>query len=273
MLCRLITNSQEGCQECADDEAAGWVDVNDMKEIGTRECGDFCKCDIEFEDEFNLTDEDITVTVEVDTGDAVSGSVSASDINFDADYVNMHPEMLGHMKPTFLTDIFEDAYLDAGLNVHQGNVISNYTDRGYRFANDFTSKGLGDPKWIREIKEKAAEVVETYRRNLEASLDLLPGYKGHVYRGEDDLGGKTLAFMKQMVGKTYKTDIFVSTSASSSGAFSGQINYVIEAIGKRGKDIEKFSFHPHETEVLFNRGTSFKVLKVEGSTVHLQDVP
>lgn len=50
-LVRLVTNSQEGCQECADDEARGWVSVDDMGELGTRLCGDFCKCDLEFQDD------------------------------------------------------------------------------------------------------------------------------------------------------------------------------------------------------------------------------
>lgn len=53
MLCRLITHSKEGCSECADDEADGWVPVSEMGELGTRECGDFCLCTIEFEDEVN----------------------------------------------------------------------------------------------------------------------------------------------------------------------------------------------------------------------------
>jgi hypothetical protein len=48
---RLVTNSQEGCTECAADEAEGWMSVDDMKEIGTRICGDFCRCDLIFEDE------------------------------------------------------------------------------------------------------------------------------------------------------------------------------------------------------------------------------
>lgn len=50
-LVRLVTNSEEGCVECASDEAEGWMSVDDMKELGTRICGDFCKCDLEFSDE------------------------------------------------------------------------------------------------------------------------------------------------------------------------------------------------------------------------------
>lgn len=48
---RLITNSLEGCEECAADESRGWVDVDDMAELGTRECGNFCLCDLIFDDD------------------------------------------------------------------------------------------------------------------------------------------------------------------------------------------------------------------------------
>lgn len=51
MRCRLVQNSQEGCSECAADASAGWMPVSEMGEIGSRICGDYCKCDIEFEDE------------------------------------------------------------------------------------------------------------------------------------------------------------------------------------------------------------------------------
>jgi len=51
ILARLVQNSREGCEECSADAAEGWMSVDDMKEIGTRICGDFCLCDIEFSDE------------------------------------------------------------------------------------------------------------------------------------------------------------------------------------------------------------------------------
>jgi len=51
ILARLVQNSKEGCDECTADAAEGWMSVDDMKEIGTRICGDFCLCDIEFSDE------------------------------------------------------------------------------------------------------------------------------------------------------------------------------------------------------------------------------
>jgi hypothetical protein len=62
--CRLVTNSEEGCVECAADEAEGWMSVDDMGEIGSRLCGDFCECDIVFEDDVEQNF-DIKLSVEV----------------------------------------------------------------------------------------------------------------------------------------------------------------------------------------------------------------
>lgn len=50
---RLVQNSKEGCEECAADAARGWVNVEDMDELGTRICGNFCLCDLEFSDMVN----------------------------------------------------------------------------------------------------------------------------------------------------------------------------------------------------------------------------
>lgn len=64
--CRLVTNSDEGCAECAADEALGWISVDDMIEIGGRLCGDFCKCDIEFEDGLDPKDLEVKVKITID---------------------------------------------------------------------------------------------------------------------------------------------------------------------------------------------------------------
>lgn len=51
MMCRLVQNSKEGCEECTADADAGWMPVDEMGEIGSRICQDYCLCIIEFEDE------------------------------------------------------------------------------------------------------------------------------------------------------------------------------------------------------------------------------
>ena len=62
VLARLVQNSQEGCEECTADAAEGWMSVDDMGEIGSRICGDFCRCDIEFSED-ELAGLDIKVKV------------------------------------------------------------------------------------------------------------------------------------------------------------------------------------------------------------------
>lgn len=47
---RLVQNSKEGCVECNADAARGWVNVEDLDEIGTRICQNFCLCEILFSD-------------------------------------------------------------------------------------------------------------------------------------------------------------------------------------------------------------------------------
>jgi hypothetical protein len=63
---RLIQNSEEGCAECTADAAEGWMSVDDMGEIGSRLCGDFCKCDIEFSDDLNAEDLKFNVKISIE---------------------------------------------------------------------------------------------------------------------------------------------------------------------------------------------------------------
>lgn len=51
VLCMLVQNSEEGCQDCQDDAARGWVPLSEMDEIGSRSCGAFCRCDLIFSDD------------------------------------------------------------------------------------------------------------------------------------------------------------------------------------------------------------------------------
>jgi hypothetical protein len=51
MMCYLEQNSEEGCEECTADAEAGSMPVSEMGELGSRICGDYCKCYIVFEDE------------------------------------------------------------------------------------------------------------------------------------------------------------------------------------------------------------------------------
>lgn len=51
---RLVQASQEGCVECNSDAAEGWMDESSLAPLFSRICGDFCLCEIEWQDDEGL---------------------------------------------------------------------------------------------------------------------------------------------------------------------------------------------------------------------------
>jgi hypothetical protein len=51
LMVKLMQNSKEGCEDCEADAAMGWMRLDEMGLLGTRICGDFCKCDLVFSDD------------------------------------------------------------------------------------------------------------------------------------------------------------------------------------------------------------------------------
>ncbi len=47
-MVRLVQNSKEGCEECNNDAAEGWIPEADMSPLFTRICGDYCLCELEW---------------------------------------------------------------------------------------------------------------------------------------------------------------------------------------------------------------------------------
>ena len=51
MLCIRELNSAESCPDCQDYADRGWIPVSEQADLGSLQCGDYCKCLILFEDE------------------------------------------------------------------------------------------------------------------------------------------------------------------------------------------------------------------------------
>ena len=51
ILVKLVQNSEEGCPDCIADADEGFMPLDEMGDLGTRECGDWCKCILVFSDE------------------------------------------------------------------------------------------------------------------------------------------------------------------------------------------------------------------------------
>lgn len=88
----------------------------------------------------------------------------------------------------------------------------------------------------------------------------LPSYSKTVYRGTD-LTPNILA--RYEAGKTVTEAAFISTSKDQSTAWGGDTHYIIHPKKQSSKsaDVEPFSNHKSEAEVLYPPGTKFKVLK------------
>lgn len=141
--------------------------------------------------------------------------------------------------------------------------IQEYTKQGnYHRINE----ALRNDK---SLSKNDQEIVD----RVDRGLNKLPAYKGVVYRGESliDVKGKihsAESYLKDYeVGKTVTAKAFTSTTTRESvmNRFVGHtgIKIAIKAKGSRGKAVLSKGPHPDEYEVLFKRGTKFKVLRKE----------
>ena len=51
MLCLRELHAAESCPDCQAYADLGWIPVSEQPEIGSLQCGDYCRCEISFEDE------------------------------------------------------------------------------------------------------------------------------------------------------------------------------------------------------------------------------
>ncbi len=105
--------------------------------------------------------------------------------------------------------------------------------------------------------------------DLDAALEKMPIYQGTVYRSLSAFGiGDPDAFLISYSPGERK-GFPAYTSAGTFVYDEGfPIQYVIQS--KTGRDLR--SYNPGEMEILFARGTKFRVTKVDGRTVYMEEV-
>lgn len=115
------------------------------------------------------------------------------------------------------------------------------------------------------------DVLEAAER-LSSALTKLPPYVGLVHRGVD-LPPHVLDSYRP--GAVVEERAFMSSSATPENAFPGNAQFVVQSAS--GRDISSLSQMPWEGEVLFDRGTRFRVLAhdiVDGThRIVLREVP
>jgi 8-oxo-dGTP pyrophosphatase MutT (NUDIX family) len=139
-------------------------------------------------------------------------------------------------------------------------LIKNYSGSGFAKINDVLRKGAWTP------------AQHAYVAMVNKALMGMPKHTGPgLTRNTHLTPEQQKAYVE---GHIIQEHAFMSTSTKS--VFSGNTQFKVTAIGRRGASIKKLSSHPSEDEVLFAAKTYFKVNKVEGTpggqmTIHIEE--
>jgi len=162
------------------------------------------------------------------------------------------------------------------LTSAEEEALESYTAREYDAINLFQR---GKVKAAID-KGYSVPILKATIKDINLGLKKLPGYKGTSYRGLSFEGEAVRAsFLKQFKkGSVWKSKTFQSTSKSKGVAkrFTNSMEYKSKGVkinfeGVSGRDIDAFSGEA-EREVLFAKGTPFKVVKVKGNEVWLKEI-
>lgn len=127
--------------------------------------------------------------------------------------------------------------------------------------------------------------VKAMVRGIDRAVSKLDEYSGTVYRGVSfDTGRRItdrrnaealLNYYKSNVGKEVTEKTYYSTGRVKSlidrkftSTVVPSISFTIES--KHGRDVSRYN--NEEKEILFKRGTRFRVISVRGNRVHLEEV-
>ena len=140
----------------------------------------------------------------------------------------------------------------SGMTGQEAAHIIGYTDGEYGKLNKGLRAGALTPE------------QHNYVKHLDAALDRLPPHEGETRRGAE-LSPEARAHYK--VGMVVHEAGYASTSKHRK--FGGNTTFHFK--GHSGRDVSFMSLHPNEGEVLYKRGTWFKVVKITGNTIHLEE--
>jgi hypothetical protein len=147
------------------------------------------------------------------------------------------------------------------LSTDDVKAIEDYTGNGYKAMNAQLRSG------------RQNQAVEKRIVAVEKAMDKLKVYKGKVFRG---VAGLPQAIRKKLVpGAAYSDFAFCSTSKLEEKAFKSagkKAFFLFEIESKTGVEIQAHSKFQHEAEVLFRPGTPFKIKRVVGRRVFMEEM-
>ncbi len=138
---------------------------------------------------------------------------------------------------------------------------------------DAISRYISSESYTLNEKLRSGETLtwqeQEWVKNLDSALDKLPSYQGTVYRSVSEMGIEDVdAFVNAIpVGETISSPAYTSSGTEVYDA-SFPIQYVIQS--KNGKDLRLYN--PEEAEILFGRNTYFRITKIEGHTIYMEEI-
>ena len=161
----------------------------------------------------------------------------------------------------------------ANLSEAEKTYLTAYLTNAYGVINE-TLRG----------EREMSDEVKAMLPNIDRAIDKLSPYTGTVYRGlsfdtrrlltDRKDHDRVLNYYKQNVGREITEPGYISTGRVKSkidrkfASADNNLRFTIDS--KTGRNLSRFN--DEEYEVLFKRGTKFKVVSVRGNNIHLQEV-
>ena len=163
----------------------------------------------------------------------------------------------------------ENPALDRWLNPLPDRATIHLTDAEQRAINEYISSGSYKINAMLRIGLALGEAEQALVRDLDSALDKIPVYQGTVFRSLSDFEIEDVDnFLQSYIpGEDVRFSEYLSTSTAVYDK-SMPIQYVIRS--RNGHDIRLFN--RAENEILFAKGSRFKVMRVDGHTIYLEEI-
>jgi len=136
----------------------------------------------------------------------------------------------------------------------------------------YTSHGVYDEvnRQLRNNPAKLDQDIEEYSNLLTQALNKLPSYNNEIVYRDIDSPDPNKEVLLNFFDRNINTEITENAFMSShirEGRWSDEENglqlIILTNSNSNGKDLRELSFNAHETEVLFKKGTRFRVENVD----------
>lgn len=157
----------------------------------------------------------------------------------------------------------------AGLTLAVTGAILKLTNEEQWALNEYVSSESYKINVVLRARGSLTEEQKKFVEYLDSALEKMPIYKGTVYRSMTDFAIEDIDafFARHTPGRKI---VFSAYTSSGTKVYDENfpIQYVLQS--KSGRDIR--SVNPKEYEILFPRNTSFRVVRVEGNTIFMEEV-